>query len=181
MKLETIEPFIAGIGPSDVQALQYALRSADSGTLTNIREHFSPWPGKKARANVVQSLALLAPLEIESMFVEKTWLAANARNLLVVKFGLNEHMRSLLQRTQLWRQSFGPWEDLVLFRRGKLILWSCTHDQDLVVSGSESWLQSHGLQPRRSELMSVEVQYVEGEAVNDIRKSLATFVCNRAG
>lgn len=168
MRLETAEHFVAGVEHDNEEVLRIAIAAADVASLTLRGMRLSPWPGKKAMLKVSNALGRLPLTSVESMLVAKTWLAASGRNQLVVKFRLDRAAKSLLVSQKPLCRSYGDWEDIALFSRDKVLLWSCTHENDLVISGEESWLLAQGLTPRPSLGFDVEVQPVEREFIDEI-------------
>lgn len=164
MKIEPAATFAGGLEASQFPLVDEVLSLADSGSLTLVGKSVSPWPGKAAINRVASALQTLGVLQNTQLLVARSWLSANARNLLVVKFELNSRTKAIIRDCYVSQQPFGCWQDPALFRKGKLLFWSCTHEGDAVVFGSQDWLQSRGLSPRRAEPIDVSVQELDLDA-----------------
>lgn len=132
-------------------------------------------PGKQVRRQAAEALRLLGDVAELQLFASRKWLGTvTGARLIVLGKPTKELTSWLLGRSSIFypvgdhggaRQ---VWEDLALYRGGRVLLWTCTHEEEGVIYASESQLRAWHLRASASVVPRIEAEKLSSEASGDI-------------
>lgn len=168
MKIDPVGDYAAGFELEREDVFRHALSVADVVSFSLRGLCVSTEPGKPVRAKIAQGLRCFQGAKVVGLVVAHRWFGTTTRNSLVAKLGLSSVTRRLLESQGALMTPPGRWQDLCLFRRERVLVWSCTHERDAVIFGSQADLLVYGLTPRLATSENVDAREVVREAVESI-------------
>lgn len=172
---EPCGPFQAALGAKDLTPWRHAVAEADQFSLSLSGLRVTTEPGRHVRRKVADALRQLHGAVDLVLFSARRWLGTATTARLVVLGSTRSEFASR------WRTSGGLfdavgddghsaqlWEDVALYRGGRVSLWTCTHEQEGTVYGSEGELRNWQLQIRTALVPRIDAEELGSAAQKDI-------------
>lgn len=150
-------------------AVTRLMRQADQISFSLFGARVTSEPGVKIRDKISRALVDLQPCKVDEMCSASHWLGTNQRASLIVIIRLERALREKIQRLQDPFFQIERWEDWALYKRGRVLAWSCTHEREGWAYGTEAELLGGGLKAVREATLPVfRAELLEPSARSDV-------------
>lgn len=146
------------------------LAQADIASLSLFGLPIGSSPSSKKLQQIKKALTAITPARIVGFYAARSWLGTTTRSSLIVLFALDQRIRDMMRAGESAFWSAGNWEDLALYRGNRVVMWTCTHEREGMVFGSQAELSRLNFAPMPVDGIEVRAEPLDASIQLDLSR-----------